>query len=110
MHHGVMALVGGRGSHNLGHILLNNRVHESVGGQPTALLAVQAVGVAKACGYNAAFSCRSLEELEAALGSTSDSGGPWFIEVEISVGTIGDLPRPDRFSSRLGHLRNSMQA
>jgi phosphonopyruvate decarboxylase len=110
MHLGVMALVGGRRPSNLGHVLLNNRVHESVGGQASALEDVDPVAVALACGYPSATSCVTLEGLTGLVGSTSAGSGPWFLEVKISSGTIGDLPRPDGFGSRLGRLRQSLDA
>jgi len=35
MHMGAMATIGQNGSANLKHVLFNNGVHDSVGGQPT---------------------------------------------------------------------------
>jgi phosphonopyruvate decarboxylase len=110
MHMGIMALIGDRRPSNLGHVLLNNRVHESVGGQPSVLRSVDVVKVASACGYSSAASCARMADVQPLLARAVDSGGPWFIEIEISLGTIGDLARPDGFDARLTRMRHSLRS
>lgn len=107
MHMGALALIGDRQPPNLGHILLDNRVHESVGGQPSALGDADSVGIARACGYRTVRSCETLEEVAEALGVVAD--GPWFIAVRLRQGTIPGLPRPEDLYDRgrrfMGALR-----
>jgi phosphonopyruvate decarboxylase len=110
MHMGIMALIGDRRPSNLGHVLFNNRVHESVGGQPSVLRSVDVVNVASACGYSSSASCARIDDVQPLLGRAVDSGGPWFIEIEISSGTIGDLARPDGFDARLARMRQSLRS
>ena len=108
MHLGAMATVGQRGGLDLGHVLLNNRVHESVGGQPSALRHADPVGIAKACGYQVTNVITGLGDLAEVLENSAGSG-PWFVEVGIRSGTLPDLPRPGEFTSRLDRLMKALQ-
>ncbi|MBN2404568.1 MAG: phosphonopyruvate decarboxylase, partial [Coriobacteriia bacterium] len=67
MHMGGMALIGSLKPRNFKHVILNNGAHDSVGGQPTAGLAIDLSAIAKACGYAAAFSVEHEQELSATI-------------------------------------------
>ena len=54
MHMGSMALIELSGAKQYVHIVLNNGVHDSVGGQPTVAFDIDLCSVASACGYKSA--------------------------------------------------------
>ena len=91
------------------HVLLDNGVHDSTGGQPTNAAAVDFPGLAMAAGYSRTVSCATEDELESAVEGCIRAEGPSFIYVRIRPGSINPLPRPDvspevlakRFSSFL---------
>ena len=105
MHMGNMASSGalarsvGNGLCNLRHIVLNNRVHDSVGAQPTAASfegAVDFPAMALAAGYASSASASTAAEIRTtvddALSSSPD--GPLFLNVDLNLGTRSDLGRP----------------
>ena len=92
MHLGSLAIIGNRKPQNFRHIVLNNGAHDSVGGQPTVGLETNIVAIAKACGYETAFSVRTVEELRFALKESKKY--PTLIEVRICKGAREDLGRP----------------
>jgi phosphonopyruvate decarboxylase len=95
MHMGAMATLGQSGAENLVHIVLNNGAHASVGGQPTVAWAIDAVGVARACGYGYCARCWSRNELrETLLNSLQANNGPAFLEAVVSGKARKDLGRP----------------
>jgi phosphonopyruvate decarboxylase len=95
MHMGAAAISGFSKQKNFIHILLNNGMHESVGGQPTVASNLDISKIAIACGYSS-YSCitteSELEKLTNMLGS--DANGPSFIEIKIKGGSRKDLGRP----------------
>jgi phosphonopyruvate decarboxylase len=94
MHMGGLAIVGHAAPKNLIHIVINNGAHESVGGQPTAGFNIDAIAIAKACGYKSATSVSTASELDTALSIISEERCPAFIEVKVRVGSRDDLGRP----------------
>jgi phosphonopyruvate decarboxylase len=106
MHLGSLPTIGRASPANLGHILLNNGVHESVGGQPTVLGAARVVEIAMASGYRSAESCAERASYEAALNRVAGSEGPWMVEVLVGPGTLEGLPRPADFAQRRDQLRS----
>ncbi|MGH8545239.1 MAG: thiamine pyrophosphate-dependent enzyme [Gammaproteobacteria bacterium] len=108
MHLGVMAVTGNRRPANFGHVMFNNRVRGSVGGQPSAHKAADPIGIARAYGYARATSCASIEDLGVLLDVANSSEGLWFIEIQVSTGMLADLPRPDGFNTRMRRLRQSL--
>lgn len=91
---GAMATVGAYNPQNLIHILLDNGVHDSTGGQATVSPFVDFAGVALACGYRWAGSCDSLEGFEAAWGAANAAAGPALIHARIAPGSMDKLGRP----------------
>lgn len=94
MHMGSMAVNAVCGSGNFIHVVLNNRSHDSVGGQPTICDRLDLSQVAKACGYRSALRVRTHKELSDALARHTDDQGPHFIEVLVRKGCRKDLGRP----------------
>ena len=91
---GTFATIGAQAPRNLVHILLDNGVHDSTGGQPTVSPGVDFAGVALACGYARAASCASLEGFEAALRNALAEPGPTLIHLRIAPGSMARLGRP----------------
>ncbi len=91
---GSLATVGAQGPKNFIHILLDNGVHESTGGQATVSPGVAFTRVALACGYRTAAACDSLMGLESALLDALDRPGPHMIHIRLEPGTIDNLVRP----------------
>jgi phosphonopyruvate decarboxylase len=91
MRMGNMATVGACGGGNFYHLLLDNHVHESTGGQATVSSTVDFQAVADACGYQSTFSA-SFDGLE--IASFLRSNAPALMLIETSQGVPEGLPRP----------------
>lgn len=91
---GNFASIGARRPENLLHVVLDNGVHDSTGGQATVSPSVDFASVALACGYRGAFSCDDLEGFEAAFATALASPGPQLIHTRIAPGSIAKLGRP----------------
>lgn len=94
MHMGGLATVGWIAPANLTHIVLNNRAHESVGGQASAAGAIDMPGVAKSCGYAFVSTASTKEELVRALTVLAGQHGPAFLEINVNLESRKDLGRP----------------
>lgn len=79
---------------NLIHVLMDNQVHESTGGQSTLSNTVAFDRIAQACGYKRSQSISSAVALEQALDRALLEAGPAFIHIRILPGTPDTLPRP----------------
>jgi len=91
---GAFATVGAEAPARLTHIVLDNGVHDSTGGQPTASPGVDFARVAVACGYRAGYHCDSLAGFEAAYRRAVRGRGPSLIHVRIRPGSMTKLSRP----------------
>ncbi|MBX6375148.1 MAG: phosphonopyruvate decarboxylase [Acetobacteraceae bacterium] len=91
---GTFATIGAYGPRNLVHILLDNGVHDSTGGQPTVSASVDFAAVALACGYAQAASCATLDGFEAAFREATGRPGPTLIHLRIAPGSMAKLGRP----------------
>jgi phosphonopyruvate decarboxylase len=91
---GTMATVGAYAPPNLTHILLDNGVHDSTGGQATVSASVDFALVAQACGYRYAATADSLDGFETALNDARRAAGPALIHLRISPGSMAKLGRP----------------
>ena len=94
MHLGNLATIGARAPKNLTHIVLDNGVHDSTGGQATVSASVDIAGAAQACGYAAAWSCDDLQGFESALDAAFSGHGPGLIHLRIAPGSMANLGRP----------------
>jgi len=92
MRMGNMATLGAYGPPNLQHLLLDNGVHESTGGQATVSKGLSFAAIASACGYQAAAEGVSREHLSSFLDSRQ---GPEFLQLHIRKGVPEALQRPD---------------
>jgi phosphonopyruvate decarboxylase len=93
MRMGVFATVGAYGPPNLRHLLLDNGVHDSTGGQATVSAQVSFASVAAACGYAASLETDDLEQIAAWLDAPA-LDGPAFARLLTRPGTPKHLPRP----------------
>jgi phosphonopyruvate decarboxylase len=89
---GAFATVGAYGPPNLRHLLLDNGVHDSTGGQATVSPSVSFARVAAACGYAAALETEDTTRIAEWL--RSPAAGPSFARLLIRAGTSHSLPRP----------------
>lgn len=95
---GNFATIGAHRPANLVHIILDNGVHDSTGGQATVSATVDFAAIALACGYRTAAACDSLAGFEAAFKSATAgaaaAGGPALIHLRIRPGSLAKLGRP----------------
>ena len=91
---GTLATIGAAAPENLVHILLDNGVHDSTGGQATVSPVVDFAAVALACGYRQAASCDSLDGLGQVLARGFAEPGPTLVHVRIAPGSMAKLGRP----------------
>jgi phosphonopyruvate decarboxylase len=91
MRMGNLATVGAYGSQNLFHLLLDNHVHESTGGQATVSTAVDFPAVAVACGYQSVFRANAVSP---GFDGLLRAKAPAFMYIETSRGVPEGLPRP----------------
>jgi phosphonopyruvate decarboxylase len=94
MHMGAVSNIGNLSPKNYFHILFNNGVHESVGGQPTLGFGLDIPTIAKACGYRHVFSGTLKSEIENALYGLRSMEGPVLLELRVKVASRDDLGRP----------------
>ena len=92
---GTLATIGAHAPGNLIHVLLDNGVHDSTGGQATVSPNVDFAAVAQACGYPSAYRCDTeagfAQALEAVL---VDGPRPALIHALIAPGSVAKLGRP----------------
>jgi phosphonopyruvate decarboxylase len=91
---GALATIGAYAPRNLLHIVLDNGVHDSTGGQATVSASVDFARVAAACGYAAAASADSVAALAAWLREAMARDGPHLLHMRIAPGSIEKLGRP----------------
>lgn len=95
MHLGGMASIGSSNAAGFKHILLNNGVHDSVGGQPTLGFDISFSKIAAACGYKFVTEpALNLEDIEKGIRDLFTSNGPSFMEIRIRPGARQNLGRP----------------
>jgi phosphonopyruvate decarboxylase len=91
---GSLATIGAYAPANLIHIVLDNGVHDSTGGQPTVSSSVDFAGVALACGYRRAVSCGTLDRFASAYSLAAAGPKPALIHARIASGSMSRLGRP----------------
>ena len=94
MHMGAMAITGQSKAKNLIHLVFNNGVHDSVGGQPTVGFAIDLPQIATACGYASAQRVTTVDDLRNAIIEAHKGEGVSFIEVQVRPGNRVDIGRP----------------
>jgi len=76
------------------HLVLDNRVHESTGGQPSLADTVDFPRIAAACGYATAVSVTGSGALREALAAALATPGPHLVHVRVHAGSAPGLGRP----------------
>ncbi len=105
MHLGALAVIARSDVPRFRHVVFNNGVHDSVGGQPTAIDGVDIPALARANGYRWAGRATTLTEFHARLSDlTGLAAGPALLELVVRPGSRSDLGRPTR-SPREARLR-----
>jgi phosphonopyruvate decarboxylase len=94
MRMGSLATNGYYNPPNMVHILLDNHVHESTGGQSTVSPNISFVDIAASCGYAKSLKVHSLDQLEASLNEWKQSKGLTFLYMKISKKAKEKLGRP----------------
>jgi phosphonopyruvate decarboxylase len=95
MHLGTLAVVADHGA-PLFHVVFNNGVHDSVGGQPTAVGAVDLPAMAQAAGYRRALATDSLDDIPGMVATLRRAGGPSLLELRVRPGNRAGIGRPTR--------------
>lgn len=96
MHLGGWAIIGQEAPKQFRHVVFNNGMHESVGGQPTAGFDTDFPAIARACGYRVALAASNAHSLEVAMQKLRRAVGPAFLEIRVRGGSRKDLGRPTR--------------
>jgi phosphonopyruvate decarboxylase len=96
---GALATVGYYRPAKFLHVLLDNGVHESTGGQATVSPSLDLCAMARACGYPRALTAADPVTLVNALEAPGP--GPLFVRAAIRRGVPDDLPRPQQQPERL---------
>ncbi|MDC1050732.1 phosphonopyruvate decarboxylase [Candidatus Marinimicrobia bacterium] len=95
MHLGSLSSIAAQKPKNFYHILINNEVHESVGGQETAIKHIDILSIINANHYNIVNTVSSRSELLKSIGNFIDKSGPNFLEIKVKPGSRKDLGRPN---------------
>lgn len=96
MHMGSLATIGRYQPKNLIHIVLNNGVNESVGGQPSAGQVIDLTDIARSCGYlTTDKSVEYKHELMQSVRILSQGEKPCFIDVHVRQGIRREIPKLD---------------
>lgn len=91
MRMGNLATMGAYAGDNFYHLLLDNGVHESTGGQGTVAGAVDFPAVAAACGYRSVFGPMPGQQW---VDTLLQAPAPAFIRIKTARGVPDGLPRP----------------
>jgi phosphonopyruvate decarboxylase len=114
MRMGNLASIGIYRPPNFIHLLLDNEVHDSTGGQGSFSENVSFAPIAEACGYTRVCSTDDLDQLESFLSQSPGDSGPTFIHFRIKKGSPKTLGRPkvkpfevkERLMRHLGTMKN----
>ncbi len=94
MRMGNIATIGQYAEKNFLHIILDNEMHDSTGGQATVSAGVNFAQIANACGY-AASHIGTDPKLMKNLINDEQTMGPRMLHLKIKPGTMNNLPRPN---------------
>ncbi|MEC3916073.1 phosphonopyruvate decarboxylase [Nocardia sp. CDC160] len=102
MHLGTFSVVGHHAPANLIHLVLDNGMHESTGGQPSTSGTTDFAAVATAVGYRTAVNCHTAGDLELFLRMAPSSPGPHL--AAIPTGRRAGQAPPRATSSAAPHI------
>jgi phosphonopyruvate decarboxylase len=91
---GAQSIVGYEAPRNLTHVLLDNAIHESTGGQATVARSLSFPAIAAASGYAEVHSVADPATVGELLAAPNTSAGARFLHVPMVPGIAADLPRP----------------
>jgi len=94
MHMGNLATIGAEAPRNLIHVLLDNGVHDSTGGQRTVSHGMSFTGIASACGYRMVTRCTDVDMFSERFSEMLKINGPSLCHVLIAPGSVKKLGRP----------------
>ncbi|WAH36747.1 phosphonopyruvate decarboxylase [Alicyclobacillus dauci] len=94
MRMGSLATNGYYNPPNMLHILLDNQVHDSTGGQSTVSHNVDFVEIAASCGYEKSIYIHSINDLEKHIRDWKETRGLSFFHMNIQPGSRAQLGRP----------------
>ena len=94
MHMGILSLLGKQKNNIFIHVLLNNEVHDSVGGQPTAISGINIKQLSQYMQYDFFKTINTKVELNKYLNKIKKGNFSHFLCVNISHGSVSPLPRP----------------
>jgi len=94
MQMGTFATVGHYGNNRIKHILIDNNVNDSTGGQPTLSSTVDFEKIASACGYKYTNTVETKEELLASLKDVDSKNELSLLIVKCAKGSRKNLGRP----------------
>lgn len=91
---GNLATIGAQQPGNLVHVVFDNEMHASTGGQRTVSPGVDFAAIALACGYRFAARADDLAGFEAAITAALAAGGPSLIHAKVGASDVAKLGRP----------------
>ena len=101
MHLGALSMIGSEAPANLIHVVLDNRVHESTGGQATTSRTTSFRDLALAAGYASAVVCEDEETVRTAMSRAQAASGPHLVCVKTLPRTGAMPPRATNALSTL---------
>ncbi len=93
MNLGSLTTIGSLKPKNLVHVVFDNSIHESTGGQPTNTNFVSIEKIAKTCNYNHTFTTKTKNDFEKILRKIKKLNGPIMIVVKIQKSNDKKSPR-----------------
>lgn len=96
MHLGGLTVIADHAPPTFFHVIFNNGVHDSVGGQPTSVNVVDVAATARALGYRHASSINDLALVSDAVAELRRHGGPALLELKVRPGNRPGIGRPTR--------------
>lgn len=94
MHLGGLPIIAQNAPGSFFHVVFNNGVHDSVGGQPTAAARLSLAGLAEASGYRRSVTVQSLAHIAPQVAALREAGGPALLELRVRPGNRPDIGRP----------------
>jgi phosphonopyruvate decarboxylase len=91
---GTLATIGHQQPARLIHIILDNEMHDSTGGQSTVSSTTDFARIAAAAGYRSVFSAERSEDLRGCVTEMRRIRGPSLLHVKIRPGSPEKLGRP----------------
>jgi phosphonopyruvate decarboxylase len=91
---GTLATIGSNEPARFIHVILDNEVYESTGGQPSVSPTVDFCHIAAACGYKKCYRVDTKYDLIHVVHAVRKNQGPSLIHVKVSSGSDSSLGRP----------------